>query len=105
MDVGTLQLHPSIRSDPGVTSYENTDIRDFTTTRSFGIIVGDISFVSLTKLMDSILALANLTTQIILLYKPQFEVGSENLRKTGVPKSKTIVEKSFREFQEFLIGK
>ncbi len=82
VDVGTLQLHPTIREDSRVTCIENKDIRDFRTDKIFDVIVGDISFVSLTKLMDSILALARPKTEIILLYKPQFEVGSENLRKT-----------------------
>lgn len=105
VDVGTLQLHPSIRSDSRVICTENTDIRDFRTEALFDVIVWDISFISLMKLMDSILALANPETEIILLYKPQFEVGSENLRKTGVPKSEAIVEKKFREFQDFLRDK
>jgi 23S rRNA (cytidine1920-2'-O)/16S rRNA (cytidine1409-2'-O)-methyltransferase len=78
------------------------DIRNFHTTTSFDIIVGDISFISLTKLMDTILRLASTQTDIILLYKPQFEVGSENLRKTGVPKSEFITRKYFQEFQELL---
>ncbi|MDD2917005.1 MAG: TlyA family RNA methyltransferase [Candidatus Gracilibacteria bacterium] len=102
VDVGTLQLHPSIRSDSRVVCTENTDIRDFRTEASFDIVVGDISFISLAKLMDSILSLATLETEIILLYKPQFEVGSPNLRKTGVPKSEAIVLKYFQEFQTFL---
>lgn len=102
VDVGTLQLHASLRQDTRVACYENTDIRNFTTPTSFDIIVGDISFISLTKLMDSILSLASPGTEIILLYKPQFEVGSENLRKTGVPKSEAIVAKKFEEFQKFL---
>jgi 23S rRNA (cytidine1920-2'-O)/16S rRNA (cytidine1409-2'-O)-methyltransferase len=102
VDVGTLQLHPSIRSDSRVISFENMDIRNFHTTTSFDIIVGDISFISLTKLMDTILRLASTQTDIILLYKPQFEVGSENLRKTGVPKSEFITRKYFQEFQELL---
>lgn len=85
-----------------MTCIENKDIRDFRTDEVFDVIVGDISFVSLTKLMDSILTLANSDTDILLLYKPQFEVGSENLRKTGVPKSNSIVEKIFLEFQLLL---
>lgn len=97
-----MQLHPSIREDSRVICTENTDIRNFQTSARFEIIVGDISFISLTKIMDSILSLADTRTEMILLYKPQFEVGSENLRKTGVPKSEVIVEKKFREFQEFL---
>lgn len=81
VDVGTLQLHPSLRADPRVTCTENTDIRDFKPIHSeessplpvgeglgvragengscYDLIVGDISFISLTKLMDSILALAS----------------------------------------------
>ena len=94
---------------------ENTDIRDFQTDTRFDLIVGDISFISLTKLMDSILSLAvaprasgdesrfSSFAEILLLYKPQFEVGPENLRKTGVPKSEAIVEKTFREFQSSLL--
>jgi 23S rRNA (cytidine1920-2'-O)/16S rRNA (cytidine1409-2'-O)-methyltransferase len=105
VDVGTMQLHPNIRSDARVVSVENMDIRDYRTVSSFDLIVGDISFVSLTKLMDSILSLANNHTEIILLYKPQFEVGPENLRKTWVPKSEIIVKKYFQEFQEFLVEK
>lgn len=123
VDVGTSQLHDSIRSAARVLSIENTDIRDFaaifhSTTSSptlllegeggieyFDLIVGDISFISLTKLMDSILALASAETEIILLYKPQFEVGKENLRKTGVPKTDAIVQKKFAEFQDFLRAK
>jgi len=58
--------------------------------------------VSLTKVIDSILLLAHKNTEIILLYKPQFEVGSLNLRKTGVPKSGAIIEKYLQEFQLFL---
>lgn len=102
VDVGTLQLHSFIRADSRVICTENTDIRDFRTEASFDIVVGDISFISLTKLVDSILSLAKEKTEIVLLYKPQFEVGSENLRKTGVPKSEAIVDKCFREFQTFL---
>lgn len=102
VDVGTSQLHPSLRKDIRVVSIENTDIRDFQSPTYFDMIVGDISFISLTKLIDPILLLADDKTEIILLYKPQFEVGRENLRKTGVPKSEAIVDRKFREFQEFL---
>ena len=105
VDVGTSQLHVSLRSDSRVISQENTDIRDFQPTHPFDLIVGDISFISLTKLIDSILALASPDTEIILLYKPQFEVGREHLRKTGVPKSDVIVVRKFAEFQDFLITK
>lgn len=59
VDVGTSQLHSSIRADVRVTSIENTDIRNFQSPVFFDVIVGDISFISLTKLIDTILALVN----------------------------------------------
>lgn len=105
VDVGTSQLHSSLREDSRVVSIENTDIRNFQASTYFDCIVGDISFISLTKLIDPILMLADEKTEIILLYKPQFEVGRENLRKTGVPKSDMIVAKKFQEFQELLVSK
>lgn len=53
-------------------------------------------------ILDAILDLAGFDTRIILLYKPQFEVGKSNLRKTGVPKDMKIVETKMKEFEELL---
>jgi 23S rRNA (cytidine1920-2'-O)/16S rRNA (cytidine1409-2'-O)-methyltransferase len=108
VDVGTDQLHESLRLDTRVSSYEQTDIRDFSknNTRSqYDIIVCDASFISLTEIIDPILALANENTMIILLYKPQFEVSREHLRKTGVPKEQSIVDKKMIEFESLLLSK
>lgn len=108
VDVGTDQLHESLRWDICVTSYEKTDIRDFAkiyTNNHYNLIVCDASFISLTEIVDPILALANEKTTIILLYKPQFEVGREHLRKTGVPKNQGIIDKKMTEFESFLLFK
>lgn len=125
VDVGRDQLHPSLRADPRVTSYEQTDIRDFarryssldtrestgaTESRvtnhesrpSYHLIVCDASFISLTDIIDAILDCASDTTDIILLYKPQFEVGQKNLRKTGVPKDEKCVLDSMNRFETVL---
>jgi len=95
VDVGSNQLHESIRSNPKVSSYEQTDIRDFAKQNNgifYDIIVCDASFISLYEIVDFIFLVANTDTKIILLYKPQFEVGRDQLRKTGVPKDLKIVE-------------
>lgn len=105
VDVGTNQLHESLRSDTRVTSYEQTDIRSFVSDREYSIIVCDASFISLQEILPSILNFATRKTEIILLYKPQFEVGRENLRKTGVPKDEKITEQCMKEFEEFLAEK
>lgn len=91
-----------------MSSYEQTDIRDFAKTHSenrYDYIVCDASFISLSDIIDPILSLANTDTKIILLYKPQFEVGRENLRHTGIPKDLKIVEQKMKLFETLLIDK
>lgn len=104
IDVGTDQLHEHLRLDPRVQSYEQTDIRTFVPTESapYDIIVCDVSFISLIDIIDSILAFADVKTDIILLFKPQFEVGKEYLRKTGVPKTEASIDVAKRRFEEAL---
>ena len=83
VDVGKDQLHHSIKNNPKVESYENTDIRDFEYKEKFDLVVSDVSFISLLYLYDKIDKLAK--EDIILLFKPQFEVGKNAKRnKKGV---------------------
>jgi 23S rRNA (cytidine1920-2'-O)/16S rRNA (cytidine1409-2'-O)-methyltransferase len=102
VDVGTDQLDTILRSDPRVTSYEQTDIRKFKSEKIYDIIVCDASFISLTEILPSILVFSGNETKIILLWKPQFEVGKENLRKTGVPKNEKIVLEFQKQWEKFL---
>lgn len=82
VDVGTLQLHESIRRDARVSSYENTDIREFFPSKKYDIITIDVSFISLREIVPTLERLLTSNTDIYALYKPQFEVGREHLRKT-----------------------
>lgn len=84
VDVGTDQLSPSLKSDSRVSSYEQTDIRQFKNITRYDMIVCDISFISLLKIIPEIPRFAKNTTEIILLIKPQFEVGKEFLGKGGI---------------------
>ncbi len=104
VDVGTNQLHRSLRNHPRVHSYEQTDIREFSSESPYDIIVCDASFISLIVLFPAILRFAQRETRMILLYKPQFEVGSENLRKTGVPKDEMIVAKKMKAWEDFVLS-
>lgn len=103
IDVGTEQLHPSLRVDSRVELHENTDIRTFTPWCAYDIITIDVSFISLREIVPVLSWFTHSDTDIYLLYKPQFEVGKTNLRKTWVPKDEKIVQKNLTEFQEFLI--
>lgn len=101
VDVGTLQLHEKIRQDMRVESFENTDIRDFAQkneTYHFDFIFCDVSFISLELILESVLQLKKAHTKVALLYKPQYEVGKNNLTKLGVPKNQQCIDKQLEHF-------
>lgn len=105
VDVGNNQLHSTLRGNLRVKSFENTDIRDFVKiyTEKFDVIVCDVSFISIKDILDSIVILAQ--DKIILLFKPQFEVGREVKRnKKGVVQDKIAIQKAL-ESMLGLLGK
>lgn len=88
VDVGSNQLHARLRNNPRVRFYENTDIRLYAKqinqeSQTFPLVVCDVSFISLKDILEAIKTLA--AGLVILLFKPQFEVGIEAKRnKKGV---------------------
>lgn len=85
VDVGTSQLHPSLESDKRVIVYENTNILDFNSALEFDYLVMDLSFVSIKKIIPSLTKFFCDNTKMVLLIKPQFEVGAIKI-KGGVLK-------------------
>lgn len=84
VDVGTAQLHPSLRGDPRIMSLEQTDIRSLDAARldpKPDLIVIDVSFISLKLVLPAAFKLAARPAQMIALIKPQFEAGREHLKK------------------------
>ncbi|EDM24329.1 23S rRNA (cytidine-2'-O)-methyltransferase TlyA [Caminibacter mediatlanticus] len=99
VDVGSNQLHPKIKENMKVENFENTDIRDFKYNEKFDIVVSDVSFISLLKIIDVIDKFAK--SDIILLFKPQFEVGIEVKRdKRGVVLDKEAIKKARENFEK-----
>lgn len=99
VDVGSNQLHHSLRDDPRVKVYENCDIRKFESEEQFELVVSDVAFISLLYILDDIDRLAS--QDIILLYKPQFEVGREAKRdKNGVVLDKKAIENGMIRFED-----
>ncbi len=97
VDVGSNQLHPKIRENKRVEAFENTDVRDFKYPKKFDILVSDVSFISLLKIFDK---LATLSDEMILLFKPQFEVGKEVKRdKKGVVIDKDAIKNAKINFE------
>ena len=98
VDVGKNQLHSKIRENDKSEVYEETDIRKFSYPQKFDIIVSDVSFISLLKIIDKINELAK--NDIILLFKPQFEVGRLTKRdKKGVVTDERAIFSALENFK------
>jgi len=99
VDVGREQLHESLRGNPKIDLFENTDIREFSYPEKFDVIVSDVSFISLLKIIEKIDELSE--DEIILLFKPQFEVGKDVKRdKRGVVTDNEAVQKAKENFEK-----
>jgi 23S rRNA (cytidine1920-2'-O)/16S rRNA (cytidine1409-2'-O)-methyltransferase len=90
VDVGTNQLDPKLSADSRVVSVERMNILsdDFRAGESVppDIIVCDVSFVSVTKILSRIKALMNERSRALILIKPQFEIKAHH--KNGIVKDK-----------------
>ncbi len=87
LDVGRGQLHERLRSDSRVISLEQTNVRSVGATDLGGrflAIVVDVSFISLGTISPNLAGLAADGADLIVLVKPQFEVGRHNLGRGGV---------------------
>lgn len=100
VDSGTNQLVWKLRNDERVEVREKTNARylkseDFPD--RFDLIVMDVSFISITKILPALLPLLKDRGKIISLIKPQFEVGKGEVGKGGIvrdpQKHKLVIEK------------
>jgi 23S rRNA (cytidine1920-2'-O)/16S rRNA (cytidine1409-2'-O)-methyltransferase len=87
VDVGTEQLHPSLRGDTRIELHEKTDIRDFHTTERIDMVVSDVSFISLREILPYVASLVDKQAEIVAMVKPQFEAGQSSLKHKGVIKN------------------
>lgn len=102
VDVGTDQLAEKLRLDPRVTVMEQTNVRyltkeilaekaretDFSKGADFASI--DVSFISLTKVLEPVQALLAEGAEMVCLIKPQFEAGRGQIGKKGVVKEPSV---------------
>jgi 23S rRNA (cytidine1920-2'-O)/16S rRNA (cytidine1409-2'-O)-methyltransferase len=102
VDVGSKQLHESLRNDSRITLFENKDIRNFSPSTSYDIVVADLSFISLSSVFDTIISFGTTGTLFILLIKPQFEVGKGNTKK-GIVKDKKLVDDILEYYKKIAI--
>jgi 23S rRNA (cytidine1920-2'-O)/16S rRNA (cytidine1409-2'-O)-methyltransferase len=104
LDVGTNQLAWKLRSDPRVDVRENVNARNLVPDdfgQSFDLIVMDVSFISVTKILPALFALLRDEARVIVLIKPQFEVGKGEVGKGGIVRDPQSQERVINEINDF----
>ncbi|MEO5576081.1 MAG: TlyA family RNA methyltransferase [Gaiellaceae bacterium] len=98
VDVGYGQLHPKLRDDPRVTVLERTNARQLTELPFRpDLLVADVSFISVRIALPSVLKLLEPGWDAIVLVKPQFEAGKDEVGRGGVVRDPEIHRRVLRE--------
>jgi 23S rRNA (cytidine1920-2'-O)/16S rRNA (cytidine1409-2'-O)-methyltransferase len=108
IDVGRAQLAANLASDARVQCHEGLNARDVTGSEfeqaeprhSFGIVVADVSFITLTHVLPTVASYLAPGGHAVMLVKPQFELQPADIGKGGLVKSAAsypVVEKRIRE--------
>ncbi|MBP8538972.1 TlyA family RNA methyltransferase [Streptomyces sp. MK37H] len=100
VDVGYGQLAWSLQSDERVSVYDRTNVRELTLERIGGkpvdMVVGDLSFIPLGLVLPALVRCAAPDADLVLMVKPQFEVGKERLGSGGVVRSAELRAEAVR---------
>jgi 23S rRNA (cytidine1920-2'-O)/16S rRNA (cytidine1409-2'-O)-methyltransferase len=105
IDVGHDQLHRRVRGRRNVVSMEGVNVKDLTTEQvpePIDLAVCDISFVSLTKVLAAPLSLCRAGADAVLLIKPQFEVGRDNVGRGGIVTDEDAIANAVRHVLQFM---
>lgn len=93
-DVGHDQLAPELVPDPRISRRDGLNLRNLTLADVGGepvdLVVGDVSFISLTLLLEPLLAVLSRSGSALLLVKPQFEVGRTRLGNGGIVRDENL---------------
>lgn len=104
VDVGTDQLHPSLRGDERIELHEKTDIRDFTPATTPDIVVMDVSFISVRQILPHVAKIVSPATDIFVMVKPQFEASRQQITSSGVIKNDSVRRTILRDFEVWTKG-
>lgn len=100
VDVGTNQLHPSLRNDPRIELHEKTDIRNFKAAQTPDLVLADVSFISLRQILPAVAVICGSNSQIAAMVKPQFEAAKNQVNK-GVIKNSALRRRILKEFESW----
>jgi len=104
VDVGRAQLDKSLEADPRVTSFEGMNARYITPEDIGGrceLAVCDVSFISLTLILEAVSGILSDDGRFVALIKPQFEAGRANIGKGGIVKDKNIHAEAIARVLDF----
>lgn len=110
VDVGQNQLSLKLKSDPRLTILEKVNARNLHEhpeilrgqfSKGFHIAVADVSFISLKKILPSVVQLIKPWGYVLALVKPQFELGPENLNKNGIVTDETLYRSLEQDMKNF----
>ena len=104
VEKGTQQMEAPLRFDPRVELYEKTDIFEFHLSEECkpDVIVADVSFVSLTKIIGYAKKwLSRKNTEFLVMLKPQFEAREGQMAR-GVVKNERIRREIIKQFEQWL---
>jgi 23S rRNA (cytidine1920-2'-O)/16S rRNA (cytidine1409-2'-O)-methyltransferase len=101
VDVGAGQLHDRLRRDRRVTVWERTNLRELSLAhvggRPVDLVVADVSFISLSKLVGPFSSVLRPDGRMLLMIKPQFEVGRDRLGRGGVVREPELQRAAIRQ--------
>jgi 23S rRNA (cytidine1920-2'-O)/16S rRNA (cytidine1409-2'-O)-methyltransferase len=110
VDIGSNQLHPSLRNNSRVELHENTDFRNFVkgSTSHIDVVLADISFTSLREILPHAQDLGDKNTSYVVMVKPQFEVYAghsrvmgDKLKHGGVVKNERMRRDILKDFEQW----
>jgi 23S rRNA (cytidine1920-2'-O)/16S rRNA (cytidine1409-2'-O)-methyltransferase len=105
VDVGYGQLHPRLRADPRVVVLERTNARGLSELPfAPALVVCDVSFISVRVALPPTLRLAAPGWQAVVLVKPQFEAGREDVGKGGVVRDLAVHARVLHEIAAAALG-
>lgn len=105
VDVGREQLHPRIAADPRVVDRSGVDARvldEGHLDEAPGLVVSDVSFISVEKCLPVALDLAEPGADLVSLIKPQFEAGRDRVGKGGLVKDPAIIADCIASVRAFV---
>jgi 23S rRNA (cytidine1920-2'-O)/16S rRNA (cytidine1409-2'-O)-methyltransferase len=100
VDVGRGQLHERLRTDPRVVVCDRTNARELsrsTVPEACGVASVDVSFISTRLILPALRTVVGPDADVVVLVKPQFEVGRRQVGRGGIVKDPALHEQALRD--------